>query len=153
MEQGWDFRSSFSAASGVIPTLLIALVLENRVLPVVAANWRTVRSTVDRLPRVLLWLLRVVGRYIPDGLVQLFAPTSAVLLAIFAEMVALAGVGAPASWFESPWGGFLASIGLVVVGISVFSLLISLAAGLFALARRAEGAASGTSGEGARSTE
>jgi hypothetical protein len=59
----WDLDSAFTTVSGVIPTLLLALVLENQLLPIAILTLHGARYQYKRLPA---WL-RVVASYLVPG--------------------------------------------------------------------------------------
>jgi hypothetical protein len=130
----------------VIPTLLLALVLERRLLLSAVHLSKTMKQAADELPG---WASRVIDALptISLGLTAkvflaifplIFAPTVLVLFAVAAEVISLVGVAVPIDWILTDVGRGLAFAGLGFVGWTVFMLLMSVALGLIGIAGQAE---------------
>jgi hypothetical protein len=146
----WNFDGAFSAASGVIPTLVLALVLQNELLPVAASFATHFRKQMEQPPRLVKFLMRIYPTYGTSLQVSavLARPSSIVLLAILAELFALFWVAAPAGWRDEDPGRIAAFVSLGFIGFVVFLLLMTLAMGLLAAAAAAERQADVEAGDG-----
>src|SRR4051812_39977987 len=58
---GWDYHSAAASAAGVIPTLLLALVLEKQLLVSAVHVSDEVRRTLDALPRLVKEVLAKIS--------------------------------------------------------------------------------------------
>jgi hypothetical protein len=135
----WDYHSAATTTAGVIPTLLLALVLEKQLLVSAVRVSGTFRHTVEAIPRWLRWVLRAINPGLDvETLPALLAPTALVVSAVIAEMVALVGVAVPRSSTQSGWGNVAAIVGLIFVGCAILLLLSQTAIGLIGIAREAE---------------
>jgi hypothetical protein len=137
----WNFEGAFSAAAGVIPVLLLALVLEKELLPVAAEFAAELVAAFEKPPSRLMKLLKWVNPGISS--VQLSAemlrPSRLIGLAVIAELLALFGVAEPGVWrTENPVMRTIALASLVFIAFTIFQLLMSLWRGLRGLAEEAE---------------
>jgi hypothetical protein len=139
LDDGWDFHAAFAIAAGVIPTLLLALVLEKQLLLAALRGSQHFRRSVEDLPPWVKRLSVAIPGFdaIPVGAVVqvmpgLTAPRSAIMVAVLAEMVSLVGVAIPESWMQGP--GHIASfICLALVGYAVLMLMLHVAMGLMSV--------------------
>jgi hypothetical protein len=150
-DSAWDFRSAFATASAVIPTLLIALVLQKQLLvsavhlaEAVKRTFDAVDQRIDQLPRFVRWIatsVNLIGTLTLKGLLKLvplvFTPAAIVLFAVLAEVLALVGVAIPIGWMQAPAGRGFAFVALGFVGWTILMLLVSVAVGMIEEAGRA----------------
>jgi hypothetical protein len=144
----WDFDSAFSTVSGVIPTLLLALVLERQLLAAATTQARATRAAVERRSRWARVLL-IVRSPTSRLTIEAMQPVNMIRLAVIAEMLALFAVAMPDAWKDPPIGRFLTYAALFFVGWTVLTLLNLVLVGLNAVvaavgvgASRAEGGSS-----------
>ena len=153
MGNGWDIHGAAGVAAGVIPTLLLAMVLESRLLPVAVQFAKDYSKEVENPPKWMSLLMKVrtnpFGLSIGDSVhlsAVLLKPSTIVGLAILAETVAFAGVAVPSELVDEGAGRVVALIGLGFVTFSFVMLLVTVAIGLLDIVKREETA--DPSGEG-----
>ena len=142
----WNFDPAVSTAAGVIPTLLLALVLQKELLPIAAKFSAHFRQQAEKPPKLIRLLLNAV----PTGVAsmrlsaELLRPSNMVALAVLAELLALYGVAQPAVWRTDNPGRLIAFVSLAFIAFVIFELLLMLAMGLMSVAGRAEAGEDGS---------
>jgi hypothetical protein len=130
-----DFQSFFSTVAGVIPTLLLVLVLEERILLMATRGSAEYESEIHQarasVPQVR-WF-----NALENVSLAFVTPRLLIGLALGAEGFSLIGAGAPSDWMDGAVGGFIAMIVWVFVFLVTLSLLGVVAAGLADITIRA----------------
>jgi hypothetical protein len=140
----WNFESAFSTAASVIPTLLLAVVLQKELLPVATAFAARFREGIKKPPSRLLEYLLAVSPFSSIRLtVWTLRPSVVVGLAVIAELLALFGVAQPAGWRAENPGRLIAFGSLGLIAFVILELLLLLMIGLLAVATAAEVAKAG----------
>ncbi|WP_249997655.1 hypothetical protein [Actinoplanes sp. M2I2] len=145
-DHDWNFKDAFASAAGVIPTLLLALVLQKELLTVAVAFSAKFRQMAENPPKAMR-ITQAIAKFISPasaramGYMDVFIhPSFLILLAVGAELTALFGIAEPPAWRAGGAGRVFAFFSLGLQAFVIWQLIFTIALGLLIVSLRAESA-------------